>query len=106
MIVCSAMKLGWSVTALGRLRIASYSAGTSSSYVGAAVGPVDVLDVPAVGLVARGDVLGERDVGVVLDRDLVVVVDQGQVAELLGAGDARRPRPLTPSSRSPSLQIA
>ena len=53
----------------------------------AAVGPVDLLDVPAVGLVALGDVLVERDVGVVLDRDLVVVVDQDQVAELLGAGD-------------------
>ena len=56
----------------------------------AAVGPVDVLDVPAVGLVALLDVLVERDVGVVLDRDLVVVVDQDEVAELLGAGDRGR----------------
>jgi hypothetical protein len=53
----------------------------------AAVGPVDVLHVPAVRRVAGGDVLGEGDVGVVLDRDLVVVVDQGEVAELLDAGD-------------------
>ena len=53
----------------------------------AVVGPVDVLDVPAVGLVARADVLGERDVGVALDRDLVGVVDHREVAELLGAGD-------------------
>jgi hypothetical protein len=43
--------------------------------------------VPAVSLVALADVLGERDVGAALDGDLVVVVDQDQVAELLGAGD-------------------
>ena len=49
--------------------------------------PVDVDDVPAVGLVALGDVLAERDVGVVLDRDLVGVVDDGEVAELLVAGE-------------------
>ena len=48
-----------------------------------------MLDVPAVGLVAGADVLGEGDVGVVLDRDLVVVVDQREVAELLHAGDGR-----------------
>ena len=53
------------------------------------VGPVDGLDVPAVGLVARADVLGERDVGVVLDRDPVGVVDHREVAELLDAGDGR-----------------
>ena len=58
--------------------------------VGAAVGPVDGLDVPAVGLVAGGDVLGEGDVGVALDRDPVAVVDDGEVAELLGAGDRAR----------------
>ena len=52
--------------------------------LGPAVGPVDGLHVPAVGLVARGDVLAERDVGVVLDRDLVGVVDQREVAELAG----------------------
>ena len=55
--------------------------------VGAASGPVDGLDVPAVGLVASGDVLAEGDVGVVLDRDLVVVIDQRQVAEALHGGD-------------------
>ena len=33
--------------------------------------PVDGLHVPAVRLVARRDVFGEGDVGVVLDRDLV-----------------------------------
>ncbi len=44
------------------------------------------LDVPVVGVAARGDVLGERDVGAVLDRDLVrVVPDHDEVAELLVA---------------------
>ena len=51
---------------------------------------VDVLHVPAVGLVALADVLGEGDVRVVLDGDLVVVVDEDEVAQLLGAGDRRR----------------
>ena len=51
---------------------------------------VDVLGVPAVGLVALEHVLGERDVGVVLDRDVVVVVEQGQVAQLLVTGQAGR----------------
>ncbi len=50
--------------------------------------PVDDLHVPVVGLVAGLDVLGEGDVGVVLDRDLVGVVDGDQVAELLVAGEA------------------
>jgi hypothetical protein len=59
-----------------------------------AVGPVDLLDVPAVRRVAGGDVLAEGDVGVVLDRDLVVVVEEDEVAS-----------PLTPSWRSPSLAM-
>ena len=46
--------------------------------------------MPAVGLVAREDVLAERDGGVVLDRDVVVVVEQDQVAELLVAGERGR----------------
>ena len=54
---------------------------------GAVIGPVDAVHVPAVGGVARGDVLGEGDVGVALDGDVVVVVDQRQVAEPLRAGD-------------------
>ena len=61
--------------------------------VGRAVGvlaPVDVDDVPAVCLEAGCDVLAERDVGVVLDRDLVGVVDDGEVAELLVAGERAR----------------
>ena len=49
--------------------------------------PVDGLHLPAVRLVARGDVFGEGDVRVVFDRDLVRVVDHDQVAELLVAGE-------------------
>ena len=49
--------------------------------------PVDGLHVPAVRLVALGDVFGEGDVGVVLDGDLVGVVDHDEVAELLVAGE-------------------
>ncbi len=60
----------------------------TSSLVDAGLLPVDDLDVPVVGLVARLDVLGEGDVGVVLDGDLVGVVDRDQVAELLVPGEA------------------
>ena len=49
--------------------------------------PVDGLHVPAVRLVALGDVFGEGDVGVVFDRDLVGVVDHDEVAELLVTGE-------------------
>ena len=51
---------------------------------------VDVLDVPAVGLVAGGDVLAERDGGVVLDGDVVVVVEEDEVAQLLVPGERGR----------------
>ncbi len=89
MIVRSTIRLGWSVDALGLLQRA-----VERRHVllvaSAVVGPVDDLHVPAVGLVALRDILGQRDVGVVLDRDLVLVVDERQVAELLGAGDGRR----------------
>ena len=47
---------------------------------------VDVLHVPAVGLIPHADVLSERDAGVVLDRDPVGVVDHDQVPQLLGPG--------------------
>ena len=48
--------------------------------------PVHLLHMPAVGLVARADVLGLSDLGVVLDGDLVVVVEDDEVAQLLMAG--------------------
>ena len=50
-------------------------------------GPVDPLGVPAVGLVAGQDVLGERHIGVVLDRDVVLVVDHHEVAQFLVSGE-------------------
>ena len=51
---------------------------------------VQVLHVPAVGLVARADVLGEGELGVALDRDVVVVVEADQLAEPEVAGQRRR----------------
>ena len=52
----------------------------------AAVGPVDLGGVPAVGGVAGQHVLVEGDRGIALDGDAVRVVDDDEVAELLGAG--------------------
>ncbi len=49
----------------------------------------DLKGLPAVGLVALHYVFGERDLGVVLDRDSVVVPEQDQVAQLLGASQRR-----------------
>ncbi len=57
---------------------------------GEPVGEVDVVGVPAVRGVTGLDVLGEGDLGVALDRDPVVVVDQEQVAQILGGGQRRR----------------
>ena len=47
----------------------------------------EVLDVPAVGLVTRADVLAEGELGVALDRDVVVVVEGDQPAEPEMAGE-------------------
>src|SRR5699024_6069536 len=49
-------------------------------------GPVDLFDVPAVGTVTTDHVLTVRDAGVVLDRDLVVVPDHDEVAQVLRPG--------------------
>src|SRR5918997_803667 len=48
---------------------------------------VEVLDVPAVGLVARAHVLGEGEIRVALDRDVVVVVEADELAETEVAGE-------------------
>jgi len=48
------------------------------------------LGVPAVGGVASQHVLGEGNVGVPFDGDVVVVIQHHQVAQLLMAGQARR----------------
>ena len=47
---------------------------------------VNGLNMPAVSLIASGGVLRQRDLGVVLDGDLVGVVHHHEIAELLGAG--------------------
>ena len=46
-------------------------------------GPVHALNIPTVGLVALCHVLGEGNVGVFLNGDVVAVPDDNQVAELL-----------------------
>ena len=55
----------------------------------AAFSPVHALGVPAIGFVARQDVLGEGDVRVVFDGDVVLVVDHHEVAQFLVAGQGR-----------------
>ena len=44
-------------------------------------------DIPAVAQKPRGDVLGERDPGAALDRDVVVVVDPAKVVEAEMSGE-------------------
>ena len=82
MIVRTAMNDGLSVT-----RCAFLIASSSADDV---LTGVDALHVPAVGLVAREHVLAECDRRVVLDRDVVVVVEQDQVAEFLVPGERGR----------------
>ena len=65
----------------------------------------EVHHVPAVGLVALADVLGERDRGVALDRDVVVVPERDQAAQAEVARKRAMPRAETPSWMSPSLAI-
>ncbi|MCY1229237.1 hypothetical protein D9M72_415950 [compost metagenome] len=74
---------------LGGLRLRGDQGGVQFLHVFlvfAGLGPVHTLDVPAVGLVALEDVLGESDVGVVLNGDVVLVVHNDEVAEFLVAG--------------------
>ena len=65
------------------------------------MGPVHCLHMPAVRGVAGGGVLGERDLGVVLDGDPVAVVDEGELLSrcVAASDDASE---ATPSSISPS----
>ena len=51
------------------------------------VAVLDVLHVPAHGLVAGADVLGEGDLGVAVDGDAVVVVEGNELAQAPVAGD-------------------
>jgi len=59
---------------------------------GATLGEVDVLHMPAIGGVPGRDVLGERDLGLPLDRNPIVVPNQHQVAQLLRPCQRRRLR--------------
>ena len=51
------------------------------------VGIADPQDIPAVAEEAGRDILGERDVGLAVDRDAIVVVDPAQVIERQMAGE-------------------
>src|SRR5699024_8452826 len=46
---------------------------------------LDGLHVPAISFVARINILVESDIGVVFDRNTVVIPENDQVAQLLGA---------------------
>ena len=70
------------------------------------VGIADAQHVPAVGQEPRGDVLGEGDVGLALDGDVVVVVDPAEVVEARDGRPATPPPSATPSIRQPSPQTA
>ena len=59
--------------------------GENAVEVGVAV--LDTESVPAVGLEAGEDVLGETEVGVTIDGDVVVVVEDDDVAEAEVAGE-------------------
>jgi hypothetical protein len=63
--------------------------------------PVDGAHVPAVGRVAGRDVLAERDVGVVLDGDVVLVVDDVRLPSSWCPASAQASW-VTPSMMSPS----
>src|SRR5699024_2494053 len=52
--------------------------------------PVDPLDMPAVSFITLLDIFVERNIGVIFNRDLVVVPNDNQVAKLLGTGKRRR----------------
>ena len=50
----------------------------------------DLEGLPAISLVALGDILGEGDGGLILDGDAVVIPEDDEVAQLLRAGQGAR----------------
>ena len=65
------------------------AAGNRVEDAGDVLATFDVLNVPAVRLVSLSDVFAESDGGVVLDGDLVVVVEDDEVAQFLDTGEGR-----------------
>ena len=61
---------------------------------------LEVLDVPPVSLVALAHVLGEGDLGVALDRDVVLVIERDQPAESEVPGERGR------LARDPLLEVS
>ncbi len=84
MWLCTTISVGRSSSALNAWNARSAS---SRSFASATV-----VDVPAVRGEASGDVLGEREVGVALDRHPVRVVDPAEVRQALVRGERRRLR--------------
>ena len=83
MIVFRQMKVGRSVIVSGHLEGLSKRCDILAVVMSVAVSPVNGLHMPAVRGVASSGVLGESDVRVVLNRDPVAVIDQGEIAEPL-----------------------
>lgn len=65
------------------------------------VAVLDDDDVPAVSLVALGNILSEGNVGVTINGNVVVVVDGNEVAEL-EVTSQEQASPETPSIKQPS----
>ena len=79
MCVRTAISDGLPVSALAAVMAASMASRSLPS--------ATLLHVPAVGLEARADVLGEGEVGGAVDGDVVVVVEDDELAELQVAGE-------------------
>jgi len=67
--------------------------------------PAHALDMPAIGGVAGGNVLAEGDVGVVLDGNVVLVIEDDQAAQLLMAAPVMNASATGPSAQN-SLSAA
>ena len=68
------------------LCVSALAAAMAASMASTSLPSATHLHVPAVGLEALAHVLGEGEVGGAVDGDVVVVVEQDQLAELLVAG--------------------
>ena len=75
---------------LGRSSTALAASSAALQRVGVVGDLAEVLDVPAVGLEALADVVGERELGRAVDGDVVVVVDADQPSEAEVPGERRR----------------
>src|SRR5699024_12877395 len=54
-------------------------------YVVTSLEPVDTLDMPTISLIAFHNVFGKGNIGIVFDRNFIIVPNYNQVPQLLGA---------------------